>query len=544
MGIYEFLRETSDKYGRKPAFFGRRPTSQGEVWTSLSYFEVREKAEKLACKLRALGLQKGDRVLLFAHSRPEFAVEFFATPLAGGVIVPLDMKLNLRDQQFIYDFSEARFILCSHHEDRKAAEKIAQNSWPQPLIVVVEEALAEAVIEPQTPHSDLTHSALKAEDVFILPFTSGTTNQPKAAMLTFANVQYQMESAAKAFQGLKEFRLLSILPLHHMLEITMGFLLPFSQGGQVFYANSLIPHQLIAYFKEKKIRSLIGVPLFLRTLKKGILSEIQTSPWKKIWFSAAFYISSLLPFKPLRRFLFFPLHRQLGGELQYFISGASALDPKVASFFETLGLPVYEGFGMTETSPVIAFSHPGSSKRGCVGKALPGVELRLHPTSQELLVRGPMVMKGYFKNPEATSACLTEDGWLNTGDLASIDPEGFVRILGRNKDLIVLGNGKKVVPEEVENYLREISGIQDICVIGTKADHGATKGTDVVTAVVVIHPSDKIHQERIQQELNQVSQSLSYYKRPSKFVFLTESLPKTTTQKIKKNLIKDLIAPM
>src|SRR5207253_6835536 len=151
------------------------------------------------------------------------------------------------------------------------------------------------------------------------------------------------------------------------------------------------------------------------------------------------------------------------------------------------------------------------------------------------------VMKGYFKNPQATAEGLSEDGWFNTGDVGHIDSEGFITIRGRNKDLIVLGNGKKVVPEEVEERFRDIPDIQELCVLGMKSDHGPTKGTEVVTAVVVISPHDISKQEKIEKDLLQATMQLSYYKRPTKFVFLTEPLPKTTTLKIKKNLVRELL---
>jgi long-chain acyl-CoA synthetase len=535
--IYTFLQEISEKHGEKPAFFGRQSSSSGDKWNSLSFSNVHSYAEKLAKKLLSLGLQKGDRVLIIAKSRPEFSVGFFAIPLAGGVIIPVDARLSLNDQKFISEFSNAKFILCTNDDSQIVAEKIVQASAQGLQLLKIEDVMSEEF----TNDFDLRQSALQPHDVFLMAFTSGTTSQPKAVMLTFNNIYFQIVSAVKIFRSKLEFRFLSILPLHHMFEITGGFLIPFSQGGSVYYANSLMPHQIITFFKEKKIRNLLVVPLFLKTLKKGIENETQSSALKKAWFYTSFKIASLIPVKSIRRLIFYPLHKKFGGELHQIISGASALDLKVGRFFEVLGIPVYEGYGMTETAPIISCSTPRYKKAGSIGKPLPGVEVCIEPTTQEILVRGPLVMKGYFNNPEATAACLSEDGWFNTGDIGNIDSEGYLSIRGRTKDLIVLGNGKKVTPEEVEDCFREIPGVQEICVLGTEALHGPSKGTDVVTAVVVLKPDEASSQERIQKDLDQAARQLSYYKRPAKFAFLTEPLPKTTTLKIKKNLVKELL---
>lgn len=535
--IYSFLKSVSERYTARPAFFSRHTSPDGTVWTPLTYGEVQTQSEKLATKLLSLGMQKGDRLLLLAKSRPEYAVGFFAISIAGGIIVPVDIRLNQNDQKFISEFSEAKFVLCMNDETRQIGERLVQNSAQSLQLLSINDVLTE---EPAHTAA-FTPNSLTPDETFLMAFTSGTTSQPKAVMLNFNSVFFQVERAGKLYSTRKDFRLLSILPLHHMFEITAGFLLPFYRGGSIYYANSMIPHQLISFFKDCKIRDMLVVPLFLRALKKGIESEIQTSKLKSLWFHTTLKIAELIPSKAVRRFLFYPLHKKFGGELHQIISGASALDLKVGKFFDLIGITIFEGYGLTETAPVISCSSPGVKKPGSIGKALDGLEVKLHEDTQEIMVRGPVVMQGYYKNPEATTACITADGWFNTGDVGEIDSEGFISIKGRTKDLIVLGSGKKVAPEEVEESLREIPNVQEICVLGMKSSHGATKGTEIVTAVVVLNPADTSLQEQIQKSLQQATMGLSYYKRPSKFIFLTEPLPKTTTLKVKKNLVKELL---
>jgi long-chain acyl-CoA synthetase len=303
----------------------------------------------------------------------------------------------------------------------------------------------------------------------------------------------------------------------------------------------MIPQQIISFFQEKKIRDVLAVPLFYKALKKGIELQIQSSKAKKIWFETTFKLASKIPSKKFRRALFLPIHKKFGGELRQMISGASALDPSIDVFFETLGISIFEGYGMTETAPVISANSRYGKKSGSIGKILPGLEVKLHPVTQEILVRGPNVMLGYYNNEAATRACLSEDGWLNTGDVGQLDRQGFLSIKGRNKDIIVLGSGKKVAPDEIESYFQDIVGLQDICALGVEATQGPNQGTEIAALVVVPAPTNTQSKEEIEAVLHKISQKLSYYKRPSQFIILDEALPKTSTLKIQRNRVRELL---
>lgn len=534
----QFLRTLAQKYGDRPALFGRKPSGKEDLWYSFSFQQIHQNAEKLARKLIALGLKKNDKVLVYAKSCPEYSVGFFAGPLAGGVTVPLDVRLTVADQKYIAEFSEAKFLLCTDKESLVTSQNLASQLRHSVQIINIGE-----VIEDQRDDKaiDLAKYINPSEDMAVLTFTSGTTSLPKGAMLSWNNLSYQIDSLMLVFKEKTDFRMLSILPLHHMFEITAGFLVPLNQGGSIYYANSIVPHQIISFLKYHGIRDILAVPLFLSSLKKGILSEIQRSKLTHLWFKTSYAVARFIPSKVIRKYIFFPLHKKFGGELRQIISGASALDSRVAKFFEVLGISIYEGFGMTETSPVISCSSCDAVRPGSVGKVISGTSVKIHSETQELLVRGPGVMLGYYKNPEATAACLSADGWLNTGDVAEIDKDGFVYIKGRNKDVIVLGSGKKVAPEEVENCFRDISDLQDVCVVGMKSTGGPTRGTEVVTVVGVQNPASTLSKEELQELLRQASIGLSYYKRPSRFILLDEPLPRTSTLKIKKNLVKELL---
>ncbi len=535
--IHDFLAQLASNHGTEPALFGRTPGPQGDLWTSLHAVQVKELAEKVAVELHTKGLKKGDRVVLTAKSRPEYAVGFFGILLAGGVVVPLDLKLTHADQKNLITASEARFILALDSETSASAASLASEISILGLNV---EDIVRFPFSPE-PKINLAEVCCKNSEIAIIAYTSGTTSSPKGVMLRWESLLFQINKLAALFwREDKPFRMLSVLPLHHMFEITAGLLMPFSQGGKIYYANSLIPGQIVSFMNQFKIRNMLVVPLFLRALKKGVEGEINNSLLKRIWFYGSLIISAAIPFTAVRRILFFPLHKKFGGELTEMISGASALDLTVARFFSRIGVAIYEGYGLTETSPVISTNNRHANKPGTIGKPLEGLQVKIHSETSEILVKGPSVMVGYYKNPQATVACLSEDGWFNTGDVAEMDNENYLKIKGRNKDIIVLGSGKKVAPEEIEQHFRDIPA-QEICVVGTISSEGATKGTEIVTAVVVPGPNSPLSKEEALQKMIEAARKLSYYKRPSQYIFVDEPLPKTSTLKIKKAQVKEII---
>ena len=545
--FYNFIIETSSRFGDKPVFFGRKPNlnKATDEWYSVSYNQILEQAEAVARKLHILGLQKGDKVLIIGKSKPEFSFGFCAIPLAGGVIVPLDPRLSLNDQKYICEFSQAKFVVCTNDESLGVATKIIEALGPHQVLKLFMidnhedfQIKKEAQFTPQKA-IDLKHSCITREEMMLMTFTSGTTNLPKGVMLSWNNLDFQIQALQAVYSEKTDFRMLSILPIYHLFELVAGFLLPYASGGEVFYGNSLLPHQVMLFIKQKKIRDLLVVPLFLRTLKKGLLNEILSTLPRKIWFKLTFALASLIPSLSIRRVLFFPLHRFFGGELRQMISGASALDQGVGRFFDILGISIYEGYGMTEASPVICCSSRFHKKPGSIGKPLSGLELKLHSETNEILVRGPSIMLGYFNDPQSTFETVDPEGWLRTGDIGDIDKDGFVSIKGRNKDTIVLGNGKKIFPDELEEVFRKIPGVQEVCVLGIPSNYGATKGTEVVLTIIVPRPEHS--QEEIEELLRIASQQLSYFKRPTKFVFFKEPLPTTSTLKIKKNVLREIL---
>ena len=296
---------------------------------------------------------------------------------------------------------------------------------------------------------------------------------------------------------------------------------------------------------------MIGVPLFFKALKNSIEREVRhANLLGRFCYRCAAQFAPFVPSWGGRRTMFFAICRQFGGRLRAFVCGGAPLEEEVAGFFDQLGVPILQGYDLTETSPVISVNTFTANRIGSVGRPLPGTEVKLQVAQDgqdegEILTRGPHVMKGYYKRPDLTQEVLDAEGWFHTGDLGRVDRQGFLYITGRIKNLIVLGGGKKVHPEEVEAVLSRASAVKEVCVLGYLSKDGAKKGTEEVCAVVV--PSDALKQrhagrvdlmeQAIRAECEQLGKDLALYKRPSYVFIHQEELPKTATRKVRRPLI-------
>jgi long-chain acyl-CoA synthetase len=429
------------------------------------------------------------------------------------------------------------------------------NSVPKTyLIDHDEEVEGYPSIRKLSPEANLPSRERSLDETAVIIYTSGTTGNPKGVMTTVGNLLFQATQFEVLIDPREGDRFLSILPLNHLLELTHGFLGILHAGGTIYYNQSLFPKDIIALMKEKRITGMIGVPLFFRTLKSGIEREISKGgSAKKTWWRLATKLGELINVQKFRRFLFAPLHKNLGNRLKLFISGGAPLEVSTGQFFQLIGIPILQGYGLTETSPVISCNTYSRNKLGSVGPAIPGVEIKIETSDSdseegEILTRGPHVMKGYFKQPELTATVIDKDGWFHTGDLGKIDKDGFLYITGRIKNLIVLGGGKKVHPEEVEGVFATSSNVKEICVLGVVAQSGSKEGTEEVCAVIV--PTDSFKngfsdpmemKKSITDEMQELSKQLASYKRPSSIIIMDSELPKTATRKVKRNEVVKLI---
>jgi long-chain acyl-CoA synthetase len=515
----------------------------GNAGESLTYGQLWEQSRAWGDRLHAGGVARGAHVALLSESRPRWALALFAAWHAGAVVVPLDTRLE--EGELAALLADASPVLIIASAPWLAAARRLATGLPMPCRVESIEAIeASAQADACAPDNEADASARTA----LLVYTSGTGGRPKGVRLSHANLAFQVQAGHAVFGNDDRTAAVSILPLNHIFELTVGLLAVLHGGGRVRYCASLLPDEIAAAMQAQRVTAMAVVPLFLALLKSGIERQVRNGPRaRRAAFAVARVLSRVLPWRALRRRLFAGLHARFGGALQFFISGGAPLALDVERFFIELGIDVYQGYGLTETSPVISTNRPGANRRGSVGRPLPGIEVRCvpvpsDPPAMQIATRGPHVMQGYHGLPALTAAAIDADGWFHTGDLGRLDADGFLHVTGRADNLIVLGNGKKVSPEEVEQHLQGEPAFREVAVLGRVARHGPLRGTREVCAVVV--PADTLVadrvpgaaslQQRVLDAVRRRSAGLAGFKRPTRVLVHLDELPKTTTRKVRR----------
>ena len=541
----DLMQEKSDIYGQVNALSLK--TKNG--YEELSYIELSRRAKKFANYLiETAGLQRGERVAIICESRPEFAVGIFASIQTGAITVPLDVKLTVPEHTHILNDCNPRILLCSSHYLEHAIE-VKNNVKSIEQIFVLDD---EERNHPEIPSVSALDADIEKDlgrprsldETALIVYTSGTTGNPKGVMISFGNIYSQLRDFEAMFKLTHEHTLLSILPLNHLLELDCGFFGMLYMGAKIVYIKTLNPKELTTVMKEKGITNMIVVPLVAKMLKNSIDKQIkkQSASTQKI-FKWLYGISKFMP-RGVRRLMFKSVIDGLGGRLECFICGGAPLEDSVAEFFERIGVPVFQGYGLTETSPTISTNRYGHSKIGTVGQPLPSVQVKIADNG-EILATGPNVMQGYYNKPEMTSEVIDENGWFHTGDIGEIDKDGFIKITGRIKNMIVLGGGKKIFPEEVEAVLETSELIKEVCVMSLTIKSGNKAGTEEVGAIIspcdeLLSKTDEEIRQILEQEVKRLSEAnLAPYKAPTVVVLHRDELPKTSTRKVKRKELKD-----
>jgi long-chain acyl-CoA synthetase len=508
-----------------------------------TYAQLKDAVIRLKNHLLGLGLKKGDRFSVVGENRPEWAIGYLAIVKAGLVCVPLDPMLSEAEIIHVLRESEARGILSSesHIYKIEAVKPELKNlKWIIPLNSIKELDVGE----------DIPAGEIDPDSLAILIFTSGTTGTSKAVMLSHHNIISNIESIKPVITLDENDTMVSIIPMHHTFEATCGFLYPLYCGAAVHYPPSLKPNDLQSTMKFARVTCLIAVPLLFEKFLRAVTRKVARSPMPtKILFNATSGIASL--FKFLRKPLFARVRKEMGLEnLTYAISGGAALPAKVAKGLELLGIPILQGYGLTESSPVISVNPLRNPKNDSAGSPIRGVEVRITEPDTggigEIAVRGANVMLGYYKNKAATEEVL-KDGWLYTGDLGHVDEDGYLYITGRMKSTIVTQTGKNIYPEEIEEKLIKSQWIEEVLVV-PRIDP-ETKKEEICA---IIHPNYglleeysisknvTLAEEDIQSiykaEIKKCNEDLSAHKKVTRFEIREEEFPKTTTNKIKRHL--------
>ena len=548
--ILSLLDDKTNDYLDRVALGTKTPMG----WKEFTYKGVGILSRKLAAHLiEDINTQKGDCLAILSESKPEFGACLFAAALAGLTVVPLDIKLTKYELTSILSDCEPTVMLVSVHYLETAKE--LQKSIPSIKHILV---MDEQSYNPDTPsiHSLPNRYESKwrrrsSKSTALIIYTSGTTGSPKGVEITYNNIFSQLEDLKIVMDHIiptKHCRMLSILPMNHLFELTVGFSAFLNMGYSVYYALSLKPKDILSIMREKQINFMVVVPAFLKLLKTSIESEIKNySVLEKALFDFKYYIAQFVPFMNVRRLMFRKIHKQFGRHFKACLSGGAPLDINVGKWFSRLGIKVYQGYGLSECSPVVSMNYDKRHDLASVGRILTSLSAKIDTETGELLVKGPAVMKGYHNQPELTAQTITEDGWLHTGDIAEIRG-GHLYITGRIKNMIVLSGGKKVFPEEVEATLEKSPYFKEVCVFGHVRTFGNKDGTEEVTAVIV--PTEEILKQYndeeidklIKGEVKQLAMKLTAYKRPVNVIVYKEPLPRTATNKVKRKEVKKLVS--
>ena len=504
--LQDLVTEGAARFDRRPALL-IRPFFRTRTWR---YRDLGAIVPRAARVLAEAGIGPGDRVIVWSVNRPEWGIAFFAIQHLGAVAVPLDVRHTVDFGQKIVAQTDAKLVIASRQTEASASQLGLPIVWVESLPDDARRA------EPLSPN------AVTRDSLAEIVFTSGTTGEPKGAMLSHGNLLSSATTMMKVLSFGAKDRLLSVLPLSHLYEQVLGFMAPLTIGASIVYPVSRQPAVLIRTFRDFKVSVLLIVPQGLRLIDAAIERRVDQTG-KRAQFERIHAIARRAP-KPIRRLLFRTVLSQFGGRLHTIGVGASALDLDIARRWTDMGVDVLQGYGATEMGPVVSFTRPDRNVLGTVGEPIPGVDVRIADDG-EILARGPGRFAGYWQNAEATAAAIDPEGWYHTGDLGAITKQGMLTFRGRKKDMLALPDGQKVYAEDVEAILKEDDRVKDAAIVGWPL--GA--GLKVHAVLLLVDPAEE---DAVIQAAN--AKLAPHQQIRGSTVWPDEDLPRTHTLKVRK----------
>jgi len=551
--LKDMLRQSGEAYGDKPAFMFK--TDKPGEFRTITHKEFRDEINALGTALVKMGL-KDKRIAVISENRYEWELAYLSIAAGTGVVVPLDKALPDNEIESLILRSQVEAIFYSNkYNDIMVQLRNKKNTNLKYFIsmdleentngIYAQKALVEKgkklLAEGNRKFLD---AKIYPDNMGIMLFTSGTTAMSKAVMLSQRNLITNVMDIHERFGLSHKDRLLSFLPLHHVFECTVGFLYPVSIGACICFCEGV--KHIADNLKEFKITAFISVPAVFEVMYRKVMKTIEKKGKLEAVNKGIKISQTLLKVGiDVRKKVFKEIHDNLGGELRLAVAGGAAFDAEIQKGFNNLGINVLQGYGLTESSPVIAAETPKEKRIGAIGKKFPSVEVKIENPDEEgigeLLAKGPSIMLGYYENEDATKAALDKEGWLHTGDLARIDKDGYIYIAGRKKSVIVLNNGKNVYPEELENLLNKVEGIKESFVYEKKEDDGDVKvctklvyDKELIKELYNIEGKDNI-KEFLWNKVKEVNNLMPKYKYIKEMIITEEELIKTTTLKIKRH---------
>ena len=554
--LKDMLNKTGKLYAEKPAYKIKVEEGKYQVYT---HKEVRNMINALGTALINLGL-KGKRIAVIGENRYEWEIAYLSIVCGTGIVVPLDKSLPANELELLIERSDIEAIFYT----KKYSEiiqniRLSEKNKLKHLISMDNDENGEGIYSQkeliregkkliEEGNNEFLNAKINPKEMEIMLFTSGTTSKSKVVALSHENICTNLMDIGSVLDVTQDDVFLSILPIHHVFECTVGFLFSLYKGAETVFCDGL--RHIVENLNEYNVTVMACVPgiyerIFMMIRKKlekqGKLEEISKNEEK--------YKNCSMK---VRKEAFKEIHDMLGGKIKLFISGAAALDKTIEEKYRLLGLNLVQGYGLTETSPVVAVGTNKNYKLGSIGKTVPSVEAKLVDVNDdgigELVVRGPSIMLGYYENEEANKESLKE-GWFYTGDLAKIDEEGYIFICGRKKSVIVLKNGKNIFPEELENLVNKIEGVKEAFIFGKaqsddenniKINVKIVFDRDVIKDVYKVEKNEDIYTV-LAKKIKEINQTMPSYKAIRGIMLTEEPLIKTTTNKIKRQENLDAI---
>ncbi len=558
--IPEFIKNAAKDFKKQIALTGYNHLTKTHY--DFTYEDLWRWIKAVAWGLKKVGVKPKDHIALIGPNSPEWGIAYLSILGSSAICIPIDSQLKSHEIYYILKASKAKYIFV-HPKFFETILELDEVYGFFKKIFLFGGEIQNISMSKVISLSKLYELGKKYErplkfpyvdEVAVILYTSGTTGKAKGVMLTHRNLVSDVAIIYQCIELGPGDVFLSVLPMHHAFEGTAGFLLPLYSGARVVYARSLKSKEIIEDLKKFKVTIMLGVPLLYQKMWEGIEREIKRLPRVQRLFIKTFLKAVDLGrhFKQeekLARTFFQKLRQRAGFDcLRFFVSGGAPLPPHIFRNFKKIGVTILQGYGLTETSPVVSVNPPDAPKAESSGWCLPEIEVKVHNPGEdgvgELCFRGPVIMKGYYDLPELTKETIDSEGFLHTGDLGYVDRDGYIYICGRKKNIIVTPAGKNVYPEEIESLLDQSPYILESLVFGIPTRKGEEVGAVIVPDYDAIErqfPEKSLDPEfiksLIQKEIKKQTASIANFKKIKKWIIREEEMPKTSTRKIKRHLV-------